>query len=100
MIRPLRASATFVAKAALALAFVLVVPRTARAARIPPGQEALAMQMLGGAAALAGGCHLDDASIQPDHVEARYRCPGAAAPWGVSLLPPEATAPPGQGSTR
>ena len=52
------------------------------------------MQMLGGAAALAGGCHLDDASIQPDHVEARYKCPGAAAPWGVSLLPPDAPMPP------
>jgi hypothetical protein len=50
------------------IAAVLLGARLARAAGIPPGQEALAADMLGRGATLAGGCRWDGASVRPGDI--------------------------------
>lgn len=43
---------------------------------IPPGQEALVMEMLGKGADLPGGCKLGDGKIEYTVIEASYDCGG------------------------
>lgn len=59
---------------------------------IPPGREALVLEMLGGSAELPGRCRLEDARVDRTYVSARYTCAGRAVT--VSLRHPrEAPAP-------
>jgi hypothetical protein len=76
-------------------AVATIATRTAVAARVPPGQEALVAEMLGAGATLASGCRLDGASIGEARIDARYRCAGSGATSTVTLLPPETSAPTG-----
>src|SRR5262249_18932167 len=66
---------------------VALIASRAHAARwvIPPGQEALAMRMLGGE--LPGGCRFLGASIEKTQVTARYAC--AEAETRIALRHPE-----------
>ena len=43
---------------------------------IPPGQEALAGEILGAGVELPAGCRFEGAALQRHHVDARYRCGG------------------------
>jgi hypothetical protein len=75
------------------LLFVGLVPigatPAARAAvrAIPPGQETLVDDMLGGQDALPGACRLQTASIDRDRIVARYAC--AAGAVTVELTDPD-----------
>ncbi|MBN1771471.1 MAG: hypothetical protein JXB32_09430 [Deltaproteobacteria bacterium] len=71
-----------------ALLLAGAAPAASAAGRaIPPGQETLVQELLGGDASLPGGCRLRGAAIEPDRIVARYAC--AAGAVVVELLDPE-----------
>jgi hypothetical protein len=55
---------------------------------IPPGREALILDMLGGSAEMPGGCKLAGASVERTHVVARYACGDPAHAVVVELRHP------------
>lgn len=60
----------------------------AQPAMIPPGQETFVLSMLGGPDTLAG-CKLDGASIDRDHIDARYTCDPGARAFTITLRHPD-----------
>jgi hypothetical protein len=69
----------------ISLVLVALCARPAAAQRIPPGQESLASDMLGGDALLPGGCTWEGASVDAARVVARYRCPALAQGLTLTL---------------
>lgn len=86
----LAAGLPFLAAAALA-----APEASAPAWVIPPGQEALVLEFLGGKDELPGGCRLESAKIGAAAIEAAYSCGGATR----QLVVEHPTAP-GAGSAR